>query len=67
MYGSYYFWRTYAGQEIDYLEERDGGLFGFEFKWSDNRRVRPPKSWREAYPEAAWQKVTQEDYLDFAG
>ena len=67
MYGSYYFWRTYTGQEIDYLEERDGGLFGFEFKWSDNRRVRSPKSWREAYPEATWQKVTQEDYLDFVG
>lgn len=23
MYGSYYFWRTYQGQEIDYLEERE--------------------------------------------
>jgi predicted AAA+ superfamily ATPase len=67
MYGSYYFWRTYQGQEIDYLEERDGSLFGFDFKWSDNRRVRPPKSWTEAYPEASWQKVTQENYLDFIG
>jgi len=28
IYGSYYFWRTYAGQEVDYLEERDGRLFG---------------------------------------
>jgi predicted AAA+ superfamily ATPase len=67
MSGSYHFWRTYAGQEIDYLAERDGSLFGFEFNWSENRRVRPPKNWREAYPEATWQKVTQEDYLDFAG
>jgi len=65
MYGSYYFWRTYAGQEVDYLEERDGKLFGFEFKWSDNRRVKPPKSWSEAYPEAVWQKITRENYLDF--
>jgi len=67
MYGGYYFWRTYAGQEIDYLEERDGGLFGFEFNWSENRRVRPPKNWCEAYPEASWQKVTQENYQDFVG
>ena len=65
IYGSYYFWRTYAGQEVDYLEERDGGLFGFEFKWSENRRVKPPKSWAEAYPEAIWQKINRENYLDF--
>lgn len=67
IYGSYYFWRTYAGQEIDYLEERDGSLFGFEFKWSENSRVHSPKSWREAYPQASWQKVTPENYLDFVG
>lgn len=60
IYGSYYFWRTYAGQEVDYLEERDGRLFGFEFKWADSRRVKPPKNWMEAYPEATWQKITQE-------
>lgn len=67
MYGSFYFWRTYAGQEIDYLEERDGSLSGFEFKWTENRRAAPPKSWREAYPEASWHKVTRENYLDFVG
>ncbi len=67
IYGSYYFWRTYAGQEIDYVEERDGTLFGYECKWSDNRRVRPPKVWSDAYPQAVWQKITQDNYLDFVG
>jgi len=28
-----YFWRTYDGNEIDYLEESGGGAQGYEFKW----------------------------------
>jgi len=67
MYGSFYFWRTYDGQEIDYLEERDGGLFGFECKWSSTRRVKQPKKWREAYPEAAFEMITPDNYLEFVG
>jgi predicted AAA+ superfamily ATPase len=67
IYGTYHFWRTYAGQEVDYVEERDGTLFGYECKWSDNRRVRPPKPWSDAYPQALWQKVTRDDYLEFVG
>jgi uncharacterized protein len=27
-----YFWRTYDQQEIDLVEERDGKLYGYEFK-----------------------------------
>ncbi|MCB0641377.1 MAG: ATP-binding protein, partial [Phaeodactylibacter sp.] len=27
-----YFWRTYDQQEIDWVEEREGKLFGYEFK-----------------------------------
>ncbi|MDA3817428.1 MAG: ATP-binding protein, partial [Prolixibacteraceae bacterium] len=31
-----YFWRTYEQQEIDWVEERNGSLFGYEFKWKEN-------------------------------
>lgn len=31
-----YFWRTYDGQEIDLVEEREGQLYGYECKWSSN-------------------------------
>ena len=34
IYASMYFWRTYSGQEIDLVEEREGKLFGYEIKWS---------------------------------
>ena len=67
MYGSYYFWRTYDGKEIDYLEERDGRLFGYECKWSPRKEVRPPAKWQASYPEAVFEVVTPETYLDFVG
>lgn len=67
IYGTFHFWRTYDGQEIDYVEERDGGLFGFECKWSSTQREKPPKKWRDAYPEATFELVTPDNYLDFVG
>jgi len=42
IYGTFHFWRTYEGKEIDYVEERDGGLFGYECKWSPGRQERLP-------------------------
>lgn len=32
VYSNNYFWRTWEGREIDWVEKRDGGLFGYEFK-----------------------------------
>lgn len=62
---THYFWRTYGGQEIDYLEEREGRLFGYEFKWSDSARYKIPKDWSIAYPESELSVITQKNYFDF--
>lgn len=67
IYGTFHFWRTYDGKEIDYVEERDGGLFGFECKWSANRRIKPPRKWTDSYPDAKFEVVTPDNYLDFVG
>ncbi|MDP6525370.1 MAG: ATP-binding protein [Kiritimatiellia bacterium] len=55
-----YFWRTYSQQEIDWVEERDGGLFGYECKWSTRKRVKPPREWVEHYKNAEFMVVTPE-------
>jgi predicted AAA+ superfamily ATPase len=60
-----YFWRTYSQQEIDLVEERDGNLFGYEFKWSPQKAVKVPPEWNATYPEAKYQAVTPENYFDF--
>jgi hypothetical protein len=59
-----YFWRTYAKQELDFVEEREGRLFGYEIKWG-KPLARPPKAWHTAYPDAAFQLISRENYLKF--
>ena len=60
-----YFWRNYAGQEIDLIEERDGKLFGFEIKYSNPKKKSPPTDWKKAYTNSEYKIITKENYLDF--
>ncbi len=65
-YGNRYFWRTYQGQEIDFVEEWDHALHAYEFKWSPKKLKKyPPKNWSENYPEAMFNTITPNNYLDF--
>lgn len=59
-----FFWRTYDQKEIDWVEEREGKLFSFEFKWN-HEPVKAPKLWLETYPEAVFECITQTNYLHF--
>jgi hypothetical protein len=59
-----YFWRTYWQQELDFVEEREGRLFGYEVKWG-KAKVKPPTEWLAAYPDAAFTLVNQDNYLEF--
>jgi hypothetical protein len=59
-----YFWRTYDRQEVDLVEEREGRLFGYEFKYSP-RKVKAPKAWAEAYPDSEFQVISKENFLEF--
>lgn len=61
-----YFWRTHDMQEIDWIEERNGKLFGFEFKFSEpSRKLNPPKAWRENYPEASFKVIHKNNFEEF--
>jgi predicted AAA+ superfamily ATPase len=60
-----YFWRTYDQQEIDLVEERDGKLYGYEFKWSQNKETFAPKHWKETYSHAEFTTINQNNYMDF--
>jgi predicted AAA+ superfamily ATPase len=56
-----YFWRTYEQQEIDWVEERDGSLFGYEFKWKEDK-VKIPTQWKNAYPDASFEVVNSSNF-----
>lgn len=63
-YINYYFWRTYDQQEIDLIEEFDGNLSAYEFKWS-GKETKLPKAWSENYTETKFQNINKENYLDW--
>ena len=60
-----YFWRTYDQQELDWLEEENGILHGYEFKWNENRKAKIPTAFAKAYPEASFEVINKGNYLDF--
>ncbi len=59
-----YFWRTYTKKELDLVEERDGKLHGYDIKWG-KAKPRGPKEWTMGYPEATWNLINRDNYLEF--
>lgn len=47
IYAENYFWRTYDGSEVDWVEEQNGKALGFEFKWNEKRKTRESIFWKE--------------------
>lgn len=64
LHANNYFWRTWEKQEIDWIEEKEGKLFGYEFKYSQ-LKLKTPKTFLETYPEAKIKLVNKENYLAF--
>jgi len=60
-----YFWRTHAQQEIDYIEERDGMLNAYEFKWNPKAKARMPKTFLNAYPNSNQEIISQQNFDSF--
>ncbi|MCL2097237.1 MAG: ATP-binding protein [Bacteroidales bacterium] len=65
IYSNTYFWRTHTQQEIDYIEERDGILYAFEFKWNEKKKAKVPNSFATAYPQHEFQSINRSNYLEF--
>jgi len=59
-----YFWRTYDQQEIDWIEEREGKLFAYEFKWKE-QRIKIPKAWQKNYPDSSFDLIYNQNYKDW--
>jgi predicted AAA+ superfamily ATPase len=58
-----YFWRTYSGTEIDYVEENKGEYFGYEIK-SGKSKTRIPVSWSSGYG-SNFLNINKDNYLEF--
>lgn len=64
-YGKSYFWRTQQQQEIDYIEDIDGMLHTYEFKWNEGKHPRLTDTFAKAYPDHTYTVVSPENYQSF--
>ncbi len=61
---NHYFWRTYTGAELDFVEQGNGKLSGVEIKWQ-NKIAKAPKTWIETYQESEFRCINLANYQDF--
>jgi len=64
IYANNYFWRTWDQKEVDWVEEREGKLFGYEFKWK-KKFLKSSSAWTKNYPDATLEIIDNENYLAF--
>jgi uncharacterized protein len=60
-----YFWRTHTQQEIDYIEEYNGKMYAFEFKWDKKKKAGFPTSFLENYPNSSVKVIDRDNYPAF--
>jgi len=59
-----YFWRTKQQQEVDFVEENSGKIYGYEFKWNNKKKVKLPKTFIEAY-NAESKVIDRNNFREF--
>ena len=64
IFANNYFWRTYQKQEIDFIQEYNGKLYGYEIKWKP-KKIKPPKLWIETYPDSEFNVITKNNFIEF--
>lgn len=64
-YGKSHFWRTKQRQEVDYIEDYDGVLHAYEFKWSSTKQPRLTETFTNSYPDHTFSVVNPDNYQDF--
>lgn len=64
-FGRVYFWRNVRGQEIDYIEEIDGKIYPYEFKWNPKAKVKLPSAFIENYSPEPIQVIHRENFWEW--
>jgi uncharacterized protein len=59
-----YFWRTKQQQEVDFVEENEGKVFGYEFKWLKKKGNKLPTTFTETYHADA-KIIDRENFREF--
>lgn len=59
---NYWYWRTRDQKEIDFVEESDGEINAYEFKWNPKAKVQYPKLFLKNYENAQFTVVDQQNF-----
>ena len=59
-----YFWRTKQQQEIDFVEEKDGMIYGYEFKWKPKSKVKLSETFVKTY-QAETKVIDRKNFREF--
>jgi uncharacterized protein len=60
-----FFWRTKDGGEIDYIEEYNGEIHAYEFKWNAKAKAKFPKSFVDSYRPVETRIIHAENYMEW--
>ncbi len=61
-HGRTYFWRNKQQAEVDYVEEIDGKIYAYEFKWNPLGKVKFPAFFLEKYKPIETKVIHQENF-----
>lgn len=59
-----FFWRTFQQQEIDYIEELNGHLHTYEFKWNTKKKARLSATFSSSY-ESTFEEINPRNFSKF--
>ena len=65
LWGNSWFWRTKEQKEIDLVEERDGKITGYEFKWNPDQKVKIPRLFLDSYENSDFQVIHRDNCDSF--
>lgn len=62
---NFWFWRTSDQLELDWVEEENGEIRGFEFKYGITSKAKIPKAFTSNYPDAKTRIITPQNMHEF--
>ena len=62
---NFWYWRTTNQKEIDYIEEADGQMNAYEFKWNPGKKIKAPALFLNNYPESRFYVIHRENFDAF--
>ena len=61
----HFFWRDYNKKEVDYIQQIsiNANIYAYEFKYSNNRRVKLPQLFQETYNPKHFKVIHKDNFL----